>query len=125
MDVKILVPVANGTEDMEAAIIIDMLRRAGIQVKVAGENEIITCARGIKLIPDLLLESINEDDEYDAIVIPGGQQGVFNLNRNEYLLSILKKHKEKNTSKNTDKSKNLRAAMVANFDLTLIIILNK
>ena len=96
MDVKILVPVANGTEDMEAAIIIDMLRRAGIQVKVAGENEIITCARGIKLIPDLLLESINEDDEYDAIVIPGGQQGVFNLNRNEYLLSILKKHKEKN-----------------------------
>jgi DJ-1 family protein len=96
VDIKILVPVANGSEDMETVIIVDMLRRSGIQVKVAGENEIITCSRGIKIIPDLLLESIVDDDDFDAIIIPGGDQGTFNLNRNEYLQTILKRHKEKN-----------------------------
>ena len=75
-----------------------MLRRAGIQVKVAGESEIITCSRGVKIIPDILIESIVEEDHFDAIVIPGGNQGVFNLNRNEYLQSICKRHKDKNVT---------------------------
>lgn len=98
MDIKILVPIANGSEEMEAVIIIDMLRRAGIHVRVAGESEIITCSRGLKIIPDVLLESIVDDDVFDAIIIPGGDQGTFNLNRNEYLQTILKKHKEKNVT---------------------------
>ena len=50
---KILVPIAQGTEEMEAVIIIDMMRRAGFKVIVAAENEIITCSRGIKIIPDV------------------------------------------------------------------------
>jgi len=51
MAVNVLVPIAQGTEDMEAVIVIDLLRRAGINVKIAGESNIITCARGVKIYP--------------------------------------------------------------------------
>ena len=95
MDIKVLVPVAQGTEDMEAVIIIDLLRRAGINVKVAGENEIITCARGIKIIPDILIRKLASDDYFDAIIIPGGSEGTHNLLENDKFISILKNQHEK------------------------------
>ena len=75
MSKKVLVPIAQGTEEMEAVIIIDMLRRAGVKVIVAGANNIITCSRGVKIIPDKYFSDIDEDDTFDAIVIPGGKEG--------------------------------------------------
>jgi len=93
LDIKVLIPIAQGTEETEAVAIIDLLRRAGIQVKVAGENEIITCSRGVKIIPDILLQSIDEDLHYDAVIIPGGSQGVQNLIKNEYLQNIFDKYR--------------------------------
>ncbi len=69
---EVLVLISYGTEDMEAVIIIDILRRAGILVRVAGENEIITCAYGIKIIPDVLFDDLIEEEFFDAIIIPGG-----------------------------------------------------
>lgn len=93
MDVRVLVPVAQGVEELEAVTIIDLLRRAGIDVTLAGENEIITCSRGLKMIPDVLLEYLNEFDRYDAIIIPGGLQGTENLINNEYLSSIIETYK--------------------------------
>jgi putative intracellular protease/amidase len=75
MNKKVLVPIAHGTEEMEAVIIIDMLRRAGLNVKVAGETEIITCSRGVKLIPDVLIHKMEPNEEFDAIAIPGGLEG--------------------------------------------------
>ena len=96
MDIKVLIPLAQGTEETEAVTIIDLLRRAGIQVKVAGENEIITCSHGIKIIPDLLLQSVDEDLHFNAIIIPGGSQGVQNLIKNEYLQNIFDKYRNTN-----------------------------
>ncbi len=92
MDVKALVPLAHGNEEMEAVIIIDMLRRAGITVKVAGENDIVSCSRGVKILSDLLIEDIESDDEFDAIIIPGGAVGTQRLIQNEHLRKILLAH---------------------------------
>lgn len=95
MDIKVLIPVAHGSEEMEAIIVIDMLRRAGISVKVAGENDIITCSRGVKILADSLIEDIELDDEFDAIVIPGGAVGTQRLTENEHLRKIIALHNSK------------------------------
>lgn len=93
MEKKVLVPIAAGTEEAEAIIIIDLLRRAdGVKIFVAGESDVTTCSRGVKIIPDVLIDSIDEDAEWDAIVLPGGLGGVENLSANEHFIGILKKH---------------------------------
>jgi len=89
MNRKVLVPIAHGTEEMEAIIIIDMLRRAGLNVKVAGETEIITCSRGVKMIPDILIHKMEPNEDFDAIVIPGGLEGTENLNNDDRFIEIL------------------------------------
>ena len=92
---NVLVPLANGTEDMEAAIIIDMLRRANIDVAVAGDGDMVTCARGIRIIPDMPIDDIDDHDWYDAIVLPGGSGGVSNMIDNDALGRILARHHNK------------------------------
>ena len=91
----VLVPIANGTEEMEAVTIIDMLRRAGLRVVVAGDGDMITCSRGVRIIPDLSIDDISDDDDYDAIVIAGGSQGVENLSNHTGLSAILVRHRNK------------------------------
>ncbi len=92
MDIKVLVPIAQGSEEMEAVIIIDMLRRAGIRVVVAGENNIITCSRGIKIIPDVYFNDFDDNEEFSAIILPGGKEGVEHLFNNLTIQCILKNH---------------------------------
>ncbi|MDZ4745832.1 MAG: DJ-1 family glyoxalase III [bacterium] len=91
----VLVPIANGTEEMEAVIVIDMLRRAGIDVDVAGAGDVVTCSRGVRIIPDMALHEVSEDDVFGAIVLPGGSEGVEELIRNPYLENILRRHRER------------------------------
>lgn len=91
----VLVPIANGTEEMEAVIIIDMLRRAGLDVVVAGDGDMVTCSRGIRIIPDMAIDDIAEDDEFSAVILPGGGQGVENFIANSALASIIARLKKK------------------------------
>ncbi|GFP78653.1 protein dj-1 homolog b [Phtheirospermum japonicum] len=75
---QILVPIANGTEEMEAVIIIDVLRRAKAEVVVASvEDRLeILASRNVKLVADVLLdEAINRS--YDLIVLPGKKATAF------------------------------------------------
>lgn len=70
-----LVPIANGTEEMEAVIIIDTLRRAEFDVTVAGLTAgTIEASRGVMLVPDITWEQINPDD-FDILLLPGGFGG--------------------------------------------------
>lgn len=92
--IKILVIITDGTEDIEATVPIDLFRRAGFEVLVAGEKEQVTFARGLKVIPDVLLDRVAEDDNFDLVFIPGGAKGVENLLKNEQVGKILKRHKE-------------------------------
>lgn len=89
---NVLVPIANGTEEMEAVVIIDMLRRASLNVLVAGDGDVIVCSRGVRIVPDIHLDEITDDDNFDAIVLPGGEQGVSNFIRNHALEHIITRH---------------------------------
>ena len=73
---KVLVPLADGSEEMEAVIIIDTLRRAGFSVTSAslGTSRTLTASRGVVLVADELWESVTPET-FDAIVLPGGADG--------------------------------------------------
>jgi len=95
MEKFILLPVAQGTEEMEAVVVIDLLRRAKLNVKVAGENELVSCAHGLKIVPDIMIANLDIDDEFDAIILPGGTEGTRRLTENDTLEKILKLHNKK------------------------------
>ncbi|KAL9644332.1 hypothetical protein ABK040_005793 [Willaertia magna] len=100
MSKKALVCIANGSEEMEAVNVIDTLRRAKIEVTVAkvsqDDNERktlgIVASRGVKLEADTHLEQICDQD-FDAIVLPGGLGGAKVFAENQTLLDRLKKQK--------------------------------
>jgi 4-methyl-5(b-hydroxyethyl)-thiazole monophosphate biosynthesis len=76
---RILVPLAQGCEELEAVTVIDLLRRAGQDVETAGlEEGVVTASRGTRLVPDITLDEALERD-YDMVVLPGGQPGSNNL----------------------------------------------
>jgi hypothetical protein len=70
---KVLVPIADGSEEIEAACIIDTLRRSGAEVTVAsvepGRREVV-CSRKLRIVADCLISEC-KDNSYDMIVLPG------------------------------------------------------
>lgn len=87
---KVLVPLADGCEELEAVTIIDLLRRAGIEVVSAGLNPgVVKASRGVQLVPDLTLDSALQD-EYDMVVLPGGMPGAAHLKSDPRILRLLK-----------------------------------
>ena len=95
MSVKILVPIAPGTEEMEAVTIIDMMVRAGYDVTVASAafDGALTmkASRGVTLTADCKLVDI-ADDEFDVIALPGGVGGAEVLRDSTVMIEILKQH---------------------------------
>jgi 4-methyl-5(b-hydroxyethyl)-thiazole monophosphate biosynthesis len=76
---KVLVPLAQGCEELEAVTIIDILRRAGIEVVTAGlDDRPVTAAHGTALLPDTTLDRALADG-FDMVVLPGGLPGSTNL----------------------------------------------
>ena len=87
----VLVPLAQGCEELEAITITDLLIRAGINVVTAGlDNKIVTASRGTKLVPDKQLDDVLEDD-FDMIVLPGGLPGADHLNNDKRIQTIVKR----------------------------------
>ncbi len=76
---RVLVPLAQGCEELEAVTVIDLLRRAGIEVVTAGLDEgLVKCSRGVVLMPDSTLDEVQEQT-FDMIVLPGGLPGADHL----------------------------------------------
>ncbi len=77
---KVLVPLAEGFEEMEAVVVVDVLRRADITVVTAAltANRTVTGAHGIPVVADTTLDAVL-DDRFDAVVLPGGLPGATNL----------------------------------------------
>ncbi len=73
---KVLVLLAQGCEEIEAVTVIDVLRRAGIDVVAAGlDDRPIEASRGVGLLPDTTLDLALEMGEFEMVVLPGGMGG--------------------------------------------------
>lgn len=96
MNIKALIPIAQGSEELETVSILNLLRRAGFRVTLAGTTDIITCARNTKIIPDKLIENLSQEEEWDVVIVPGGTKGVNEISENDILTDIIKSHFEKN-----------------------------
>lgn len=79
-EITALVPIAPGSEEIEAVTIVDTLRRAEVAVTMAavGNERTVTCSRGVVLTADMLLNDIT-DQTFDAILLPGGMPGAEHL----------------------------------------------
>jgi len=91
MTKTVLVPVADGTEEIEAVAVIDVLRRAGAAVTVAAVDRLqVTASRGVRLVADRLISECR-DATYDVVVLPGGMPGAEHLRDSKDLEEILKR----------------------------------
>ena len=88
-----LVPIAEGSEELEAVTIIDVLRRASVEVTVASANEgkklQICGATGTNIVADKMLNDCSEN-LYDLIALPGGLPGAEHLAAHSVLDSLLR-----------------------------------
>lgn len=92
----VLIPLAEGCEELEAVTIIDLLRRAQIEVVTAGlAPGPVKGSRGTRLLPDMNLDEAIKRD-YEMIVLPGGQPGATNLEKDPRIITLLKKMSSEN-----------------------------
>ena len=88
---KVLVLLAQGCEEIEAVTIIDILRRAGIEVTSAGlDNLPVKASHGVVLVPDTTLDTA-QHQSFDMIVLPGGLPGTDNLKADTRVIALLQK----------------------------------
>ena len=88
---RVLIPLAEGCEELEAVSVIDILRRAGIEVVSAGlgaRGAPVRASRGTVLLPDTGLDEALQQD-YDMLVLPGGLPGADHLNEDARIRGLL------------------------------------
>ena len=91
---RVLVPLAQGCEELEAVTIIDLLRRAGIEVITAGlDDQPVKASRGVVLIPDTTLDEALKQ-EFDMVALPGGLPGADHLDQDQRIQKLLKQMAE-------------------------------
>lgn len=114
---KIILPISNGFEEIEAITIIDVCRRAGISVTIASVEDTLTIgAHNIKITADCMISDIKEVD-FDMIVLPGGLPNAYTLAEDEHVQSLLKQFKQKD--------KNIAAICAAAYALHKAEVLNQ
>lgn len=90
MSKKVLVAIADGTEELEAVTIIDVLRRAEADITVASVgNKQVTASRGVNLVADTVISEC-VGNTYDLIALPGGMPGAEHLRDSKELTDMLK-----------------------------------
>jgi 4-methyl-5(b-hydroxyethyl)-thiazole monophosphate biosynthesis len=86
-----LIPLAPGCEELEAVTLVDILRRAGVQVTTAGlQDGPVRASRGTVLVPDMTLDMALRDD-YDLIALPGGMPGSEHLKNDSRIIAALQR----------------------------------
>jgi 4-methyl-5(b-hydroxyethyl)-thiazole monophosphate biosynthesis len=91
---KVLVPLAEGFEEIEAVAIVDLLRRAGIEVRTASlAGREVTGSHDITVLADARLDEVDAGD-YDMIVLPGGMPGTTHLKSDPRVVRLLQQFAE-------------------------------
>lgn len=87
---KVLVAIANGSEEIETVTIIDTLVRSGAKVTVASvEDDLqVTCSRGVLLKANCFINNCKNED-FDCIALPGGMPGAETLKSNDILRDMV------------------------------------
>ncbi|MCW8933196.1 MAG: DJ-1/PfpI family protein [Gammaproteobacteria bacterium] len=94
---SVLVPLAQGCEELEAITITDLLTRAGVEVITAGlDDQPVIASRGITIIPQTSIDKL-EFRKFDMVVLPGGLPGADHLRDNKIVQSIIKNHAANNS----------------------------
>jgi 4-methyl-5(b-hydroxyethyl)-thiazole monophosphate biosynthesis len=91
-----VVVLAEGFEEIEAITCIDVLRRAGVDVRVAGlagKGQAVRGAHDITIKVDVQLAEVS-DESMDMLVLPGGMPGTRNLAADECLLALIRRSAE-------------------------------
>ena len=97
---SVLIPLAEGFEEVEAVGLIDTMRRGGIEVRIAfledelHHGRVVVGANGIGVQADVSLKTVIADD-FDMMVLPGGWGGTYALAENKRVLELVKEFKEK------------------------------
>jgi 4-methyl-5(b-hydroxyethyl)-thiazole monophosphate biosynthesis len=87
---KAIIILADGFEEIEAVTVIDILRRAGIDITVAGLGNInVKGSRGLNVVADKKLDEL--DIDYDACIFPGGMPGATNLASSGKVKTLIQK----------------------------------
>jgi 4-methyl-5(b-hydroxyethyl)-thiazole monophosphate biosynthesis len=88
---KVLILFADGSEELEAVTIVNILRRGGINVTLAGlQAGTLRGSRGIQIVPDTTLDEAQAHD-YDMLVLPGGQPGTYHMKADARVLKLLQR----------------------------------
>ena len=90
-----LIPVAHGSESLETIVMVNVLRRAEVEVTVASvENELVVSGtRGVRLHADKRL-LVTLGHKYQLIALPGGEKGAEALNRHAPLIEMLQEQND-------------------------------
>lgn len=85
-EISVLIPLAEGFEEVEAITLIDLLRRAEFKVVTVSisSEKLVKGAHDISVESDKLLSEVTSD-KFDAIILPGGMPGTLNLKASETL----------------------------------------
>jgi DJ-1 family protein len=88
---KAIVILAEGFEEIEAVTVLDVLRRAGVTVTAAAlTGHAVRGAHDIVVQADVTLDAVEAMD-FDALILPGGQPGATNLQRDTHVVSMVKR----------------------------------
>lgn len=89
---RVLVPLAQGFEEIEALTVVDILRRAGVEVVTAGlDDRPVEASRKTRHLADVPLDAVLHE-MFDAVVLPGGQPGTNHLKADRRILECLQRH---------------------------------
>lgn len=87
---SVLIPLADGVEEMEAVTIIDILRRAEWEVTTAGiAASTITASRGVRLVADALWDALDLAS-FDILILPGGGDSAKRLAAHSGLRTVIR-----------------------------------
>ncbi|MDI3258767.1 MAG: DJ-1/PfpI family protein [Sinobacteraceae bacterium] len=91
---RVLLPLAEGFEELEAVTIIDVLRRADVEVVAAGLRDgPVRGSRGTVLLPDAPLDAVL-GEAFDMLVLPGGMPGVRHLREDPRIGALVRRFHE-------------------------------